>query len=67
MLSQTLQQLERDGFVARDVQATVTPHVEYSLTDLGSRFAQRLLGLVELVQESIPEVFAAQAHYDSNR
>lgn len=65
MLSQTLQQLERDGFVARTVQATVPPHVEYSLTELGAKFARHLGGLIELVQESMPEVIAAQTHYDS--
>ena len=64
MLSQTLQQLERDGFVARDVRATVPPHVEYRLTELGSRFSQHLRGLIELVQDAMPEVIAAQERYD---
>ena len=64
MLSQTLQQLEHDGFVARNVRATVPPHVEYRLTELGSRFSQHLRGLIELVQDAMPEVIAAQERYD---
>ena len=35
MLSQTLQALERDGMVAREVVTTIPPRVEYSLTPLG--------------------------------
>ncbi|MGD7732289.1 winged helix-turn-helix transcriptional regulator [Propionibacteriaceae bacterium G57] len=36
MLSQTLGQLERDGFVQRTVHSAIPPHVEYSLTPLGA-------------------------------
>lgn len=35
MLSVTLQQLTRDGLVARRVEPTVPPKVHYRLTDLG--------------------------------
>jgi len=34
-LSQTLRELERDGFVTRRAYATIPPRVEYELTDLG--------------------------------
>ncbi|MGK5440295.1 winged helix-turn-helix transcriptional regulator [Micromonospora sp. URMC 105] len=64
MLSQTLQALERDGLVRRDVQATIPPHVEYSLTPLGARVAERLVGLIELVESEMGAVVAAQAEYD---
>jgi DNA-binding HxlR family transcriptional regulator len=50
-LSQTLRELERDGFISRTAYATIPPRVEYDLTDLGrellaladgwQRFAQR--------------------------
>jgi DNA-binding HxlR family transcriptional regulator len=33
MLAQTLQALERDGFVHRVAQASIPPKVEYSLYD----------------------------------
>lgn len=65
MLSQTLQALERDGFVVRDVQATIPPRVEYSLTPLGATVAARLLDLIELLESSMDEVTAAQQRYDA--
>jgi DNA-binding HxlR family transcriptional regulator len=67
MLAQTLHTLERDGLVARAVQATIPPHVEYSLTPLGLRIAERLAGLIELVEAEMPEILAAQARYDAAR
>jgi DNA-binding HxlR family transcriptional regulator len=39
MLAQTLHALERDGLVTRDVQATIPPRVEYTLTTPGARIA----------------------------
>lgn len=42
-LSQTLRELERDGFVTRRAYATIPPRVEYDLTDLG----QELLALAD--------------------
>jgi DNA-binding HxlR family transcriptional regulator len=65
MLAQTLQALERDGFVLRDVQASIPPRVEYRLTPLGERTAERLRGLVELLEDSMGEVAAAQEAYDA--
>ncbi|WP_026910861.1 winged helix-turn-helix transcriptional regulator [Patulibacter minatonensis] len=64
MLAQTLQALERDGFVLRDVQATIPPRVEYRLTPLGTSVAEHLLGLIELLEGSMDEVGAAQRAYD---
>lgn len=65
MLSQTLQSLERDGLVLRTVRETIPPNVEYSLTPLGAQAADRLLGLVMLLEESVPEVVEARAAYDA--
>lgn len=64
MLSQTLQALERDGFVVREVQAEIPPRVEYSLTPLGVTVAARLLDLIELLEGSMDQVTAAQQAYD---
>lgn len=63
MLSQTLQALERDGLVRREVLTAIPPKVEYSLTPLGEKVAQRLTGLIEFVEESMPEVLKAREHY----
>lgn len=67
MLSQTLQSLERDGMVIRDVQATIPPRVEYSLTPLGERVARRLRDLIDLVEAEMPAVRAAQERYDHEK
>lgn len=67
MLAQTLQALERDGFVVRDVQGTIPPKVEYRLTPLGARLAEQLVALIELVEGSMGEVLAAQSAYDATR
>jgi DNA-binding HxlR family transcriptional regulator len=67
MLAQTLQALERDGFVLRDVQATIPPRVEYRLTPLGATVADRLVGLIELLEGSMGEVAAAQRAYDARQ
>lgn len=63
MLSQTLQSLERDGFVDREVLQQIPPRVEYSLTELGREVAKRLVGLIELVEGRMAEVVAAQEDF----
>lgn len=65
MLSQGLQALERDGFVAREVQSTMPPRVEYQLTPLGAQASDRLKDLVRFLEGRMAEVEAAQAHYDA--
>jgi DNA-binding HxlR family transcriptional regulator len=67
MLAQTLQALERDGLVRREVQATIPPRVEYSLTDLGARVAAKFVELIELVEGEIGTVREAQEAYDRSR
>jgi DNA-binding HxlR family transcriptional regulator len=64
MLSQTLQALERDGFVVRDVHSTIPPRVEYSLTTLGAATAARLLDLIEHLEGNMAKVLAAREAYD---
>ncbi len=65
MLSQTLQMLERDGMVTREVHSHIPPRVEYSLTSLGSRVAESLRSLTELLEASVPEIVAAQSAYEA--
>jgi DNA-binding HxlR family transcriptional regulator len=40
MLTQTLRKLERRGLVNRLVHPVVPPHVDYSLTPIGAKFAE---------------------------
>jgi DNA-binding HxlR family transcriptional regulator len=67
MLSQTLQTLERDGFVHREAQPTIPPRVDYSLTPLGREIATLLVNLIEHVEARMPAVTQAQAHYDQTK
>lgn len=64
MLSQTLQTLERDGLVNREVLETIPPKVEYTLTELGVTVAEQLRSLIELVESRMPEVITAREKYD---
>ena len=64
MLAQTLQALERDGFVHREARPTIPPHVEYTLTPMGREVARRLVALIEHVESLVPEVEQARARYD---
>ncbi|GAF48079.1 HxlR family transcriptional regulator [Rhodococcus wratislaviensis] len=67
MLSQTLQALERDGLVVREVLEAIPPKVEYSLTPLGAEIGSRLVGLIELVESRMPDVRTAQEKYEAGR
>jgi DNA-binding HxlR family transcriptional regulator len=67
MLAQTLHALERDGLVRREVQTTIPPHVEYTLTPLGEQLAARLLDMIDLLERAMPTVTAARTHYDTTR
>lgn len=67
MLSQTLQTLERDGFIHREAQATIPPRVDYSLTPLGREIANKLVNLIEQLEFRMPAVTLAQAQYDETK
>ncbi|WP_432506821.1 winged helix-turn-helix transcriptional regulator [Kineococcus arenarius] len=60
MLSQTLQALERDGMVTREVLSAIPPRVEYSLTPLGAGVAERLRSLADLLESAAGEVQRAR-------
>jgi DNA-binding HxlR family transcriptional regulator len=67
MLSQTLQALERDGLVHREAQPTNPPRVDYELTPLGREIAERLLGLIRLVEGRMDEVIESRTRYEAAR
>ncbi len=64
MLSVTLQSLERDGFVNREVVQSIPPNVQYSLTDSGRELADELLVLIEMVEARVGDVAQARDAYD---
>lgn len=67
MLAQTLQTLERDGFVHRDAKPVIPPRVDYSLTPLGSEAAERVSALARWTERQVDAVQAARGAYDEAR
>ncbi len=61
MLSQTLKDLEADGFVLRTAHPVVPPHVDYELTDLGQEAAKHVVALVTWIESAVPEIMARKA------
>ncbi|MCK9893228.1 helix-turn-helix domain-containing protein [Frankia sp. AgB32] len=67
MLSRTLQILERDGLLVREVISTIPARVEYSLTPLGERVAAQLRVLADLFEASAADISRARADFDTSR
>ncbi|MEU3253725.1 helix-turn-helix domain-containing protein [Streptomyces sp. NPDC006997] len=67
MLTQTLQTLERDGFVHRDARPVIPPRVDYSLTDLGREAAEQVRALALWTERRMAEVTSARAAYEEAR
>ena len=60
MLSQTLQNLEGDGFVERKSLPVVPPHVEYRLTSLGEEVAEQVENLATWIEQNLPRIMQAR-------
>lgn len=60
MLSQTLKDLEADGFVLRTAHQVVPPHVDYELTPLGQEAAAHVVPLVSWIEGALPRILAGQ-------
>ena len=67
MLTQTLHELQRDGYVNREVFPTKPPGVEYSLTELGRSMFEALNVLIQWADENHASVTAARRHFDSQK
>ncbi|MCB8903977.1 MULTISPECIES: helix-turn-helix domain-containing protein [unclassified Streptomyces] len=67
MLTQTLQTLERDGFVHRDAKPVIPPRVDYSLTEIGEEAARQVWELARWTESSLDEVEKARVRYDTVR
>ncbi|MEU8524406.1 helix-turn-helix domain-containing protein [Streptomyces sp. NPDC048629] len=67
MLAQTLQTLERDGFVHRDAKPVIPPRVDYSLAELGAEAARQVWELARWTERRVPAVEAARVRYDEAR
>jgi len=65
MLTTTLRNLERDGFVDRTVTPSIPPRVDYALTDLGREVMQPLDVLARWALDNNQRVIAARTRYDA--
>ena len=65
MLTQTLRDLERDGFLTRQAFATKLPSVEYRLSALGESFLVPLNSLLAWVEKEHGQIRRARTHYDA--
>lgn len=67
MLTKTLRQMERDGFVTRKVHATVPPRVDYKLTPLGLSLGETVCALWMWAEKHARDVEKARRHFDARR
>ena len=53
-LTKSLRELERDGFLHREVYQEIPPRVEYTLTDMGQSFAPILHSMLAWSEAHLP-------------
>jgi len=63
MLTQTLRQMESDGFVSRKVYAVVPPRVEYALTPLGESLGAAFCGVWQWAEANYGELERQRVKY----
>ncbi|SFB43246.1 transcriptional regulator, HxlR family [Rhizobium sp. NFR07] len=64
MLTQTLRDLQRDGYIDRQVFPTKPPSVEYSMTDLGRSLFEPLSKVLTWATDNHAAVRAARVKFD---
>jgi DNA-binding HxlR family transcriptional regulator len=65
MLTATLRELEKDGFVTRKVTPSIPPRVDYELTDLGQELREPLRAIGQWAYANRERVDAARRRYES--
>ena len=64
MLTQTLRQMERDGFLTRKVHPVVPPKVEYKVTDLGLTLSAAFCWVWVWAADNLQRVEEARGQFD---
>lgn len=67
MLTQTLREMERNGFVERTVYPTVPPRVEYTLTPMGRDLGEAICGVWKWTSANYARVIDARGAFDQKR
>lgn len=67
MLTSTLRNLERDGFVHRTVTPTRPPRVDYSLSELGADLLVPVQSLGDWTLANMTRIQAARAQFDGRQ
>jgi len=65
MLTATLRDLERDGFVTRAVTPSIPPRVDYAITAMGRELVRPLGSLARWANDNRHRIEAARASYAS--
>ena len=65
MLTQTLRELQRDGYIDREVFPTKPPSVEYRMTELGMSLFLPLSQVLEWAEANHAAVKAARVRFDA--
>lgn len=65
VLTQTLREMERNGFVQRAVYPEVPPRVEYTLTPMGRELGEAICGVWRWTGANYGKVVAARAAFDA--
>ncbi|MFZ2949696.1 MAG: helix-turn-helix domain-containing protein [Desulfuromonadaceae bacterium] len=60
MLAQTLQCLEKDGFIKRVSLPVVPPHVEYTLTPMGVEVGHKVESLADWIEDNLTRIMKVQ-------
>jgi DNA-binding HxlR family transcriptional regulator len=63
VLTATLRELEKDGFLTRTVTPSIPPRVDYELTDLGQDLREPLRVIGKWAIENRPKVLEARRRY----
>lgn len=65
MLTTTLRNLERDGFVSRTVRPTSPPQVDYRLTPLGQELLKPVAALADWTRANADLIHRSRTLYDA--
>ena len=66
MLTQTLRDLQRDGYIGREVFPTKPPSVEYRMTELGHSLFEPLSKVLDWAANNHSAVKAARVKFDES-